>query len=155
GETQESRHSRETVIEKLAAPEKLSGPAEQKNTMAVRRELEDRALRGDTEAMVIMGEVREKTQEIRESERTVEKETVTGKTAIPQVGEGRAGVTVNVAAELAPTEEKVIKTEKKAEGVKTDEIKPADEKPKEKEEEEAQEEGKEPDPEDKENKIQP
>ncbi|MFH0820476.1 MAG: type IV secretion system protein [Candidatus Peregrinibacteria bacterium] len=57
GTNQESRHSREQTLEKLAAPQLIADPVERKNVMAVREEIETRASHGEPEAVIIKNEI--------------------------------------------------------------------------------------------------
>jgi len=60
GANDESRHSRDMAVEKLAFPNSIQDTEERKNVSAVRSEIGARAERGDIESIVIMNEIMEK-----------------------------------------------------------------------------------------------
>jgi hypothetical protein len=60
GANDESRHSRDTAVEKLAFPNSIQDTEERKNVSAVRSEIGERAERGDIESIVLMNEIMEK-----------------------------------------------------------------------------------------------
>ena len=68
GAHKESRHSRETTLQKLATPELIPDSTERKYIKAVHQEITKRASQGDSEAIVILNEIQSKTNYSHESE---------------------------------------------------------------------------------------
>jgi|GEM_PF-5111315 len=62
GANTESRHSHDRVVDKLASPERIADPGEQKNVLAVRQEIETRAERGEPEAVILKSEIETRAQ---------------------------------------------------------------------------------------------
>ncbi len=60
GASNESRHSRDVAIERLASPKFIADPREREKHESVRNEIEKRATSGDPEASTLMNEIREK-----------------------------------------------------------------------------------------------
>ncbi|MFH1012375.1 MAG: hypothetical protein V1760_01370, partial [Candidatus Peregrinibacteria bacterium] len=58
GANPDSRQSRNQVLEKMAHPEKITDPTEQKNIKTVQREIETRAKEGDEESVRVQSEIK-------------------------------------------------------------------------------------------------
>jgi len=70
GVNSQSRHSRNAVMEKLAAPHLIQDEKEKHNVQAVRNSIESRAQQGSAEAMVLMGEIKGKEKAVRSTTNT-------------------------------------------------------------------------------------
>ena len=113
GPVNESRLSRDIVMDKLAFSDSISDPTEKKKFSAVRNEIESRAGRGDTESMVLMNEITEKQsgmQNVPELTKFVPAEVPVMESA-PVFVETKVEVTAPITQEKEPEKKEKEETE--------------------------------------------